>query len=48
MTHYPTFADGPMAYLTTTDHAWDFSLSNTYKMYENLEINLEAPTSICS
>lgn len=41
MTHYPTFADGPMAYLTTTDHAWDFSLSNTYKMYENLEINLE-------
>ena len=42
MTSYPTRADGPMAYLTTTDHAWDFSVSNTYKLYENFLVNLEA------
>ncbi|ATD81536.1 MULTISPECIES: outer membrane homotrimeric porin [Desulfovibrio] len=41
MTSYPTRADGPMAYLTTTDHAWEASLSNTYKIYENFHVNLE-------
>ena len=42
MTKYPTkSADGPMAYLTTTDYAWEASLSNTYAIYENLEMNVE-------
>ena len=41
MTSYPTRADGPMAYLTTTDYAVDASISNTYKIYDNLQVNLE-------
>ncbi|WP_022660046.1 outer membrane homotrimeric porin [Desulfovibrio desulfuricans] len=42
MTSYPSRADGPMAYLTTTDHAWEGSVSNTYKIYDNLLMNVEA------
>ena len=30
-----------MAYLTTTDYAVDASISNTYKIYDNLQVNLE-------
>lgn len=41
MTSYPSRADGPMAYLTTTDHAWETSLSSTYTISQNFQVNLE-------
>lgn len=39
--NYPTRADGPHAYLTTTDSAWEFNLGNELKIYENLTLNVE-------
>lgn len=39
---YPTRADGPNAYLTTTDTAWELNLVTSYKIYENLTVNLDA------
>ncbi len=39
---YPTRTDGPNAYLTTTDTAWELNLVTNYKIYENLTINLDA------
>lgn len=39
---YPTRVDGPAAYLTTMDTAWEVNLISDYQMYENLKVNLEA------
>ena len=39
---WPTRADGPMAYLTTMDTAWEANFRSDYKIYENLTINLDA------
>ena len=39
---YPTRVDGPAAYLTTMDTAWEVNLINDYQMYENFKINFEA------
>lgn len=39
---WPTRADGPHAYLTTTDNAWEVDLTSEYKLYENFTINVEA------
>lgn len=39
---YPTRADGPHVYLTTTDSAWEVNLINELKIYENLTLNVEA------
>ena len=39
--NWPNRADGPMAYLTTKDNAWEVNLVNTYKIYENLTFQLE-------
>ena len=39
---WPTRADGPMIYLTTTDTAWEVNLTTEYKIYENLAVNLDA------
>ena len=39
---WPTRADGPMIYLTTTDTAWEVNLTTEYKIYENLVVNLDA------
>lgn len=39
---WPTRADGPNAYLTTTDTAWELNLVTNYKIYENLNISLDA------
>ena len=41
MTTWPSRQDGPAAYLTTTDSAWEANLVNRYKIYENLELGLE-------
>lgn len=38
---YPTRADGPSAYLTTTDDAWEVNFITNYKMYENFTISLD-------
>lgn len=39
---WPTRADGPMAYLTTLDNAWELNFRTDYKMYENFTVNLDA------
>ena len=39
---WPTRADGPHAYLTTMDNAWEVDLTSEYKLYENFTINVEA------
>lgn len=39
---YPTRADGPNAYLTTTDTAWELNFITNYKIYENLTASLDA------
>lgn len=39
---WPTRADGPNAYLTTTDSAWELNLVTNYKMYENFTVSLDA------
>ena len=39
---WPTRADGPMAYLTTMDSAWEANFRTDYKIYENLTINVDA------
>lgn len=39
---WPTRADGPMAYLTTMDTAWEANFRTEYKLYENLTVNLDA------
>lgn len=41
MTTWPSRQDGPAAYLTTTDSAWEVNLVNRYKIYENLQVGLE-------
>ena len=38
---WPGRADGPMAYLTTMDSAWEANLISKYKIYENLEVALD-------
>ena len=42
MTAYPTRVDGPFAYLTTSDDAWELNADTRYKLYDNLELDLEA------
>lgn len=39
---YPTRIDGPHAYLTTMDTAWEVDFRTDYKIYENLGISFEA------
>lgn len=39
---WPSRADGPAGYLTTTDTAYEINLVNRYKIYENLNVSLEA------
>lgn len=39
---WPTRADGPQAYLTTTDTAWEVDFITNYKPYENFNIGFEA------
>lgn len=39
---YPTRIDGPHAYLTTMDTAWEVNFRTDYKMYENFNINFDA------
>ncbi len=39
---WPSRADGPAGYLTTTDTAYEINLINRYKIYENLKVSLEA------
>ena len=38
---WPSRVDGPQAYLTTTDSAWEVNLVNRYKIYENLQVSME-------
>lgn len=38
---WPTRADGPMAYLTTMDTAWEANFRTDYKLYENFTIDLD-------
>ncbi len=38
---WPNRSDGPMAYLTTSDNAWEVNLVTNYKIYENLQVSLE-------
>ena len=42
MTAYPTRVDGPFAYLTPSDDAWELNADTRYKLYDNLELDLEA------
>ena len=42
MTSYPSRIDGPFAYLTTSDDAWELNADTRYKIYENLELAVEA------
>ena len=42
MTSYPSRIDGPFAYLTTSDNAWELNADTRYKIYENLELAVEA------
>ena len=42
MTSYPSRIDGPFAYLTTSDDAWELNADTRYKVYENLELAVEA------
>lgn len=39
---WPTRADGPNAYLTKTDNAWEVNFITNYKIYENMTISLDA------
>ncbi len=39
---WPTRADGPMIYLTTTDTAWEVNFGSEYKIYENLAVQVDA------
>lgn len=39
---WPTRADGPNAYLTTKDDAWEVNFITHYKLYENVTISLDA------
>ena len=42
MASYPSRIDGPFAYLTTSDDAWELNADTRYKIYENLELAVEA------
>jgi len=42
MASYPSRIDGPFAYLTTSDDAWELNADTRYKVYENLELAVEA------
>lgn len=41
MWHYPTRIDGPFAYLTTTDWAWEVNAETRYDIYKNLTVCLD-------
>lgn len=39
---YPSCADGPFAYLITSDDAWELNADTHYKVYESLEFAVRA------